>query len=174
MQMQNYTAAPDGASVALIPEESAPACERCGKPFAPREGSGGRPQRFCSTRCRAAFHTEGQRGQRSPTCNVATEAAATPIAEPPKAAQEAAEAKLAAILAKHDEDRFDWSKDDSIVTERQMTIAIYFNSRDHLVIRREREFDEEEDAFICIAPQNIAAFIRRVCEVAGISAVGKR
>ena len=112
--------------------------------------------------------------QRSPTCSVATEVAATPVPETAKATQEAAEAKLAAILAKREEDRFDWWKDDSIVVERQMSIAIYFNSRGHLVVRQEAEWNEDEDTFIYIAPQNIAAFIDRLCDVGGIPSAGKR
>jgi len=112
--------------------------------------------------------------QRSPTCSVATEVAATPVPETAKATQEAAEAKLAAILTKREEDRFDWWKDDSIVVERQMSIAIYFNSRGHLVVRQEAEWNEDEDTFIYIAPQNIAAFIDRLCDVSGIPSAGKR
>jgi hypothetical protein len=43
-------------------------CEQCAKPFEPRSRSGGKPQRFCSPPCRAAYHaSERQRGQRSPT-----------------------------------------------------------------------------------------------------------
>jgi hypothetical protein len=166
-------------SLDVLPADCNPAenysCEHCGKPFARRERSGGRPQRFCSSECRTAFHS-GNRNvpQRSPTCSVATEVAATPVPETAKATQEAAEAKLAAILAKREEDRFDWWKDDSIVVERQMSIAIYFNSRGHLVVRQEAEWNEDEDTFIYIAPQNIAAFIDRLCDVGGIPSAGKR
>lgn len=49
--------------------ENKPLCERCSKPFEPRSGSGGKPQRFCSPECRTASHYEPQRGQRSPTCS---------------------------------------------------------------------------------------------------------
>jgi hypothetical protein len=175
--MQNYTAAPDGASVSLIPEESAPTCEQCGKPFARREASGGTPQRFCSPECRTAFHSENRSvRQRSPACNAATEQAAAPLAETPKATHGAAEAVLAAYLEgrrEEQEDVFDWHRDDSIALERQLSIAIYLNPRDHLVIRQEREADQDEDTFIYIAPQNIAAFIDHLCRVAGVPR-GKR
>jgi hypothetical protein len=96
-----------------------------------------------------------------------------PVAESAKATQEAAEAKLAAILAKDKEDRFDWWKDDSIVVERQMSIAVYFNSRGHLVIRQEAEPNEDEDTVIYVAPENIAAFIDRLTDIIGIPSVGK-
>jgi hypothetical protein len=39
-------------------------CDCCNKPFRRRHGSGGSPQRFCSTECRMAFHTEDQRSRR--------------------------------------------------------------------------------------------------------------
>jgi len=39
-------------------------CEKCGKPFTPRSGSGGSVQRFCGVDCRLSFHKERQRSQR--------------------------------------------------------------------------------------------------------------
>jgi hypothetical protein len=39
-------------------------CEKCGKPFTPRSGSGGSVQRFCGTDCRLGFHRERLRSQR--------------------------------------------------------------------------------------------------------------
>ena len=110
--------------------------------------------------------------QRSPACDAATEAAATPIAEPTKATQEAAEAKLAAIQAKYEEERFDWITDDSVIVEKQLPIAIYLNRRNHVVIRQEADGYSEEDTVILIAPQNIMQFINKLCDVAGIPSVG--
>jgi hypothetical protein len=40
-------------------------CEKCGKPFEPRSGSGGSAQRFCSKDCRRSFHKERLRSQRT-------------------------------------------------------------------------------------------------------------
>jgi hypothetical protein len=40
-------------------------CEKCGKPFEPRSGSGGSAQRFCCTGCRLSFHRERLRAQRT-------------------------------------------------------------------------------------------------------------
>ena len=40
-------------------------CEKCGKPFEPRSGSGGSVQRFCCTACRLCFHRERLRAQRT-------------------------------------------------------------------------------------------------------------
>ena len=39
-------------------------CEKCGKSFEPRAGSGGSRQRYCCTRCRLSFHRERLRSQR--------------------------------------------------------------------------------------------------------------
>lgn len=40
----------------LSPGQSGTSCEQCHEPFAPRQGSGGKPQRFCSEQCRRQFH----------------------------------------------------------------------------------------------------------------------
>jgi hypothetical protein len=53
-------------------DDNKPLCDQCGKQFEPRSKSGGKPQRFCSPECRGAFHTQPQRGQRSPTCDATT------------------------------------------------------------------------------------------------------
>lgn len=55
----------DQAQLALDPLLPQPACNHCGKPFSPRQHSGGSPQQFCSTDCRLAFHRERQRSQRT-------------------------------------------------------------------------------------------------------------
>ncbi len=39
-------------------------CQKCGKTFEPRSGSGGSFQRFCCTDCRLDFHKERLRSQR--------------------------------------------------------------------------------------------------------------
>lgn len=58
-------------STAPTTETTSRICEQCSAPFAPRSGSGGKPQRFCSTECRMAYHAihETQRDQRGPTCS---------------------------------------------------------------------------------------------------------
>ena len=40
------------------------ACDRCGKPFSPRHGTGGSEQRFCSRDCQRTSNRERQRTQR--------------------------------------------------------------------------------------------------------------
>jgi hypothetical protein len=47
--------------------EAWPSCERCGKPFRPREyqGGGACPKRFCSKKCQQAAWAAQQRAQRA-------------------------------------------------------------------------------------------------------------
>ena len=173
--MQNCTIAPDGAST-LFESQQTPLCEHCNRPFARREGNGGSPQRFCSSECRTAFHSGSRSArQRSPACDAATEAPSTSPPEAPKATQEAAEAQIASILeSRSRREDFDWFTDESIVLEEQLPVAIYFNKRNHLVIRqRAGGWDQDEDTVIFIAPQNIAEFIDKLCDVVGIPSVGR-
>jgi hypothetical protein len=66
----------------------------------------------------------------------------------------------------------DWESDDSIVLERQMRIAVYFNKQGHLVIRQEADHGDPcadgEDIFIYVAPQNIAEFIDKLTDIVGV------
>lgn len=52
------------------------ACRQCVGLFEPRHGSGGKPQQFCSSACRFAFHQRRQRGELRPTCDSAEPSAA--------------------------------------------------------------------------------------------------
>jgi hypothetical protein len=170
--MSTYTDAPEGATP-LLELSPAPICEQCSQPFAPRERSGGKPQRFCSPECRTAFHSENrQRDQRAPTCSAITDHPATPIADQGPAS---VEAKLAALIEKHSEpaDDFDWFKDDSIVLEEQPAVAVYTNSREHIVIRQKAPYPDE-DQFVFVAPHNLMTLIDRLCDMAGIPSAGKR
>ena len=45
---------------------------------------------------------------------------------------------------------FDWFKDESVIVERQASIAVYRNKREHVVIRAEGA-DEDEDMFIFLS-----------------------
>src|SRR5262245_56836494 len=59
MFLAPYVGAPmldvtEGAQLAFEPDQRT--CEHCGAAFEPRTGSGGKPQRFCSPTCRAAWH----------------------------------------------------------------------------------------------------------------------
>lgn len=196
MNLDSINAAPPAPE---LPLAAKPACEQCGNSFEPRKGSGGKPQRFCSTECRMNFHA--QRSQRSPTCgagNQTDEAVEHPEPTPhqrramliagvedfdathrPETAAECVDCCISEgkIGQPQTEDQaypneFDWFDDESIVLRPQLAVAIYNNERGGLVIRQERDWNEESDTFIVIAPENVAAFVDRITDAAGIPSFG--
>lgn len=63
-------------------------------------------------------------------------------------------------------DAFDWVEDDSIVIPPQQALAVYSNGRGAVVIRQQGDgFDE--DAFICIRPENARALAAAILREAG-------
>jgi hypothetical protein len=70
-----------------------------------------------------------------------------------------------------DAEEFDWRGDDSIVLREQPATAIYFNQRGCLVIRQERSWDQNDDIFITISPENAQTFLDKLCDVLGIPSV---
>src|SRR5262249_15395681 len=131
-------------------------CEQCGKPFEPRSGSGGKPQRFCSPECRAAFHTKPQCAQRSPTCsNVAQLPAVIQPAEKDAPADSS--------------DDFDWSGEDVIIHEQPAT-AVYWNAAGSLTIRQQCWPDENSINIISHQCRNDV--LDRLTDRCGIPSVG--
>jgi hypothetical protein len=138
-------------SSVAIETETARICDHCGGTFTPRAGSGGKPQRFCTNECKAAFHS--QRLDAAPTlANVGNVKPTAPV---------------------ESGDDFDWAKAECVVLREQPATAIYHNPYGALVIRQERAWNQEDDPFIFIAPQNIMSFIDSLCDIAGIPSVGK-
>ena len=135
-------------------------CEQCGNEFEPRNGSGGKPQRFCSTACRQAFHS--QRSQRSPTCSAATLLPA--VIEPPKP-QNAPQA-----TPEPSED-FDWSDTESVVLSEQRETAIYWNASGELVIRQKCWPDD--DVWVVITDGQVDRFLDKLTDICGIPSIGK-
>lgn len=135
-------------------------CEHCGGTFEPRNGSGGKPQRFCNAECRFAFHANGQRAQRSPTCSEETnrEAVIAPTQEE--------------SAPTDDGEDFCWTDTKSVVIPEQQAVAVYFDSSDDLVIRQERTWDREEDSIVIIAKHNVDTLLDRLCDICGIPASG--
>jgi hypothetical protein len=151
MQAADYIDAPSSASISL--SESSATCERCCAPFTRRERSGGSPQRYCSARCRSAARSRDE----VPSVQTSDKTAAKPAENCTLGTGE-----------------FDWFKDESVILEEQLPVAVYFNERDHLVIRQRDPWHGDEDTFIYIAPQNIDAFIDKLTDVVGIPSAGKR
>jgi hypothetical protein len=157
--MMDTNQRPSVASADLLDRQ--PKCHQCGKPFEPRSKSGGKPQRFCSPECRAAFHTQPQRSQRSPTCSAPSLPA---VVDQPKPKDEPA------APAKDSED-FDWSDDSVVVIREQPETAIYFNPAGGLVIRQRNGWDE--DVYVYINARLIDTFIDKLCDVVGIPSAGR-
>lgn len=61
-----------------------------------------------------------------------------------------------------DDEKFDWSKDESVVVPSSDAVAVYVNPRDEIVIRRERRWDEDEDTFILLPRDGARALIKRL------------
>lgn len=55
------------------------------------------------------------------------------------------------------EEKFDWEKDPDVIIKHQNAIAVYENVRGCLMIRRQKDWDEDDDTFISIAPDNLDA-----------------
>ena len=134
----------------LVPETPADvsgnACEQCGNPFEPRKGSGGKPQRFCSTDCRIT--SNAQRSQRSPTCDAPIEPAAViPLPQPETRGE-----------------TFSWDAENvDVVLRKQPLTAIYLNPWDQVVIRQENEADgPQDDPFVHFEMHNLPAIINRL------------
>lgn len=91
---------------------------------------------------------------------------------PPRTIAQSVERVLAEPPAVDDADDFQWD-DDSVVLHDQPATAIYFNKFGGLVIRQEARWpSDEDDPYVVIAPNNVAAFIDKITDVVGIPSVG--
>jgi hypothetical protein len=127
-------------------------CEHCDKPLPPRRGTGGKPRRFCSAKCRrAAF--EPRRAVVDATRQT------TPMV---------ANAPPTFANVDDDDGRFDWLTDESVVIGEQLATAIYQNAAGDLVIRQERSWADEHDHVVIIAKINAVDFYQRLGDVIGI------
>jgi hypothetical protein len=63
---------------------------------------------------------------------------------------------------------FEWSADNpDVVAQRQDSVAVYENANGSITIRREREWDEDDDVLIVITKPNVLAFVRAMLRAAG-------
>jgi hypothetical protein len=141
-------------------------CRQCGSTFAPRRG--GKRQAYCSPACRRAFHDgpptaersskqRGQRGANAPSLHVPESV----LKQVDRIGRE-----IRAEERDQDEPEFDWFNDQAIILREQRQVAIYRNRMDGLVMRQERDWHEDEDVFIVIAPENVRRFVDRLTEAA--------
>lgn len=136
-----------------------PTCMHCDGPLEPRRHSGGRPKLFCSDKCRSAHHA-GCAPPSNPAVNPPSNAPTLPMdlptTEKPKPDDEGGRP-------------FDWTRDaDAVVLRGQAAIAVYINTADDLVIRQEREWDQEDDPTIIIRKEHAQAFLDAICDALGV------
>jgi hypothetical protein len=139
-------------------------CPQCGNAFWPRNGSGGKAQKYCSAECRHAFHANekpnvGQRAQRTALQTLALATGISPAQKAPDANADGDD---------YDEDdspEFDWSKDNVVLVE-QLKTAIYRNADDSLVLRQYSWPDD--DQVIIITAASIDRFLDRLLDICGI------
>jgi hypothetical protein len=154
-------------------------CEQCGEQFAPRAGSGGKPQRFCSSQCRQRWHDTNP--------NVAQRGDSHVGGADGRPGNDSSEEKPASglpiggklpfgphdlVVRRDDPDHFDWINDESIVLKEQPATAIYRNRENSIVIRQQAAWDREEDTFVFITEQNAMAFLDQLCDLMGIAEFG--
>jgi hypothetical protein len=133
-------------------DDNKPRCDQCGEPFEPRTGNGGKPQRFCSSECRIAFHNEPQRGQRSPTCIASTTLPAV-IPPKPKDAPQATPEDLC------------WS------VPHQSRIECSATMDDEIEIEQLSPLGESENTRIFVARSNAVQLARNILYATGFKGV---
>jgi len=158
--MIDITGRPSAASADLIGDADLfghrPKCDQCGNPFEPRSKSGGKPQRYCSPECRAAFHKQSQRGQRSPTCSAIT--ALPAITEPTPSGASAGPAE-------------DASADCYSAVPFQARIECWATNDDEIEIEEISPVHEDENIRIHVAKSNAVRLARCILWAAGFKSV---
>jgi hypothetical protein len=67
-----------------------------------------------------------------------------------------------------DEQKFDWTSDDSVSLRSQAATAIYFDISGDLVIRQQRSWDQDDDSFVIISSNNINDFLDELTDRCGV------
>jgi hypothetical protein len=136
-------------------------CEQCGESFTAQSGSGGKPQRFCSSECRLASRS-GSQCASSQCASDQQNANETPNKPPTLATLET----VGKTESHDDPDEFDWSGENVLIREQPAT-AVYFNPEGALVIRQKADY-RDDDPFIYIGADHIEAFLEKLCDVCGV------
>ena len=130
-------------------------CLRCCRPFTARQGKGGKPQLYCSTACRKANAVPNANPNAVPNTNDGANVGEDVGKDVGKDVEEDAE-------------EFSWYGDDSVILQEQRRTAVYFNTRDDLVIRQEAAWNDENDTVAIIAKNNIEEFLDKLTDICGI------
>ena len=62
---------------------------------------------------------------------------------------------------------FDWQEDPDIIVSQQLAIAIFWNKRGNVTILQEKDWCDESDTIITVAPEHLQAVIDNLVELAG-------
>jgi hypothetical protein len=148
---------------------SKPLCDQCGKPFEPRSGSGGKPQRFCSSECRTAFHNEPQRGQRNPTCIAqnlpAVLGASAATGRPPEPVEPPTPEPAPEPAGEDDSADYCWA------VPSQASIECSLTNDDEIEIEQISPIHEDENIRIDVARSNAVRLARCILWAAGFKSV---
>jgi hypothetical protein len=131
-------------------------CEQCPQQFKPDRG-----KRFCSSKCRAAFHN-AKRVSETP--------AKTPerfIERPSRISETPETFRPVPAAPKPNDDEFDWDDPEVVVAREQNALAVFRNRNGDVTIR-ERGHWPNEDTYIVITQANLGHVI------AALSALERR
>jgi hypothetical protein len=137
-------------------------CAHCGEQFTPREGSGGKPQKYCSPKCRAAAHrNSAQPANVAKVPNVQPNATWTPQA-----------GSHAARTLDLDDDREvnEFDPGDCWGVPAQLAIECSRPDKDHVLIQQLANHSEE-NVSILIARSNSVRVARSILYAAGFRAI---
>jgi hypothetical protein len=134
-------------------------CLRCCRPFTPRQGKGGKPQLYCSTACRKANAVPNANPNAVPNTNDGANVGEDVGKDVGKDIGKEVE---------EDAEEFSWNDDDSVILQEQRRTAVYFNTRDELVIRQQADWNEETDTVVIIAKNNIPDFLDKLTDTCGV------
>jgi hypothetical protein len=134
-------------------------CSRCCRPFTPRQRSGGRPQLYCSTACRKGSAVPNGSPNAAPNANDGANVGEDVGKDVGKGIGKDVE---------EDAEEFSWNSDDSVILQQQRRTAVYFNTRDELVIRQQADWNEDTDTVLVIAKNNIEEFLDKLTDICGV------
>ena len=65
-------------------------------------------------------------------------------------------------MTEGDNSEFKWSDTESVVVRQQDAIAVYANEAAEIVIRRQKDWNEEDDSVIVVAPAYVHELIEAI------------
>jgi hypothetical protein len=153
-----------------------PLCAHCLKPFKQRQGSGGKPQRFCSETCRRQYHTENPPTPKSGVGENGLADSKTAVPKPPTdgaptgfvTVEYAAACVQAVAKARNPEELID--AEDCIIVAEQQQISAWWADSGNLYIAQKGNYPDD-NTYIIVAPQNVQQLIDKLCDLAGIPSI---